>query len=171
MYWRFTFRVSLPVSNDYVTRWLNAHPLKRTITVRQSGKVSAPLTYGVFHPVILMPVHTDWEDEQQLSYILQHEYMHIRRNDAAMKLTVALALCIHWFNPAAWLLYSMSSRDMELSCDECVLQWSGEDSREAYALALIRMEERKSGLAPFCYFSKNAMEERITAIMKPMITT
>ena len=34
-------------------------------------------------------------------------------------------------------------------------------------MALIRMEETRSGLTPFCNnFSKNAIEERIVAIMK-----
>ena len=43
----------------------------------------------------------------------------------------------------------------------------GETIKSAYALTLIGMEEKKSGLTPLCNcFSKNAIEERIEAIMK-----
>ncbi len=44
--------------------------------------------------------------------------------------------------------------------------------KSAYALTLIDMEEKKSGLTPLCnHFSKNAIEERIEAIMKIKKTT
>lgn len=45
-----------------------------------------PLTYGVLRPVILLPKKAGWDSEEQLSYILLHEYVHVRRFDAAFKL-------------------------------------------------------------------------------------
>lgn len=64
-------------------------------------------------------------------------------------------------------MYVLANRDLELSCDETVLRRFGGDVRGAYARVLIRMEERRRGVQPQCnYFSKNAMEERIRAIMK-----
>ena len=77
------FRTSLPVGSAYTQCWLEAHPLRRTIEIRQSDRITAPLTYGVLHPVILMPKTTDWTDEASLHYILTHEYIHIRRFDTA----------------------------------------------------------------------------------------
>lgn len=63
-------------------------------------------------------------------------------------------------------VYSFN-RDIELACDESVIRQFGEKSKSAYSLMLINMEATKSGLLPFCNsFSKNAIEERITAIMK-----
>ncbi len=48
----------------------------------------------------------------------------------------------------------------------------GENAKVDYARALISMEERRSGLTPLCNnFSKNAIEERIIAIMKIKKTT
>jgi len=164
---RREFQASLPVDSDYVRLWQREHPLLRTIEIRQSDKISAPLTYGVLHPVILMPKTTDWNDRSSLRYVLAHEYVHIRRFDAVTKLALTAALCVHWCNPAVWILYILANRDMELSCDEAVIRRFGESTRSAYALTLIRMEETKSGLTPQCdNFSKNAIEERILAIMK-----
>ena len=48
----------------------------------------------------------------------------------------------------------------------------GNNSKSTYAHTLISMEEQKIGFMPFCNnFSKNAIEERITAIMKTRKTT
>ena len=141
--------------------------MKRPILVRQSDRISAPLTYGIFRPVILMPKKMDWKNEKQLQYVLSHEYVHIYRYDTVTKLIVTLALCIHWFNPFVWMMYIFFNRDIELACDESVVRQFGEKSKSAYSLMLINMEATKSGLLPFCNnFSKNAIEERITAVMK-----
>ena len=165
--WSFEFKTSLPVSDIFITQWLGEHRLKRPIKIRQSGRIETPLTYGILHPVILMPGKTDWENKQQLRYILLHEYVHICRYDIVIKLISALALCVHWFNPMVWVMYILFNRDIELACDECVIRKLGEDSKSEYAFTLISMEEKKSGLMPLCNnFSKNAIEERITAIMK-----
>ena len=109
----------------------------------------------------------DWKNEKQLQYVLSHEYVHIYRYDTVTKLIATLALCIHWFNPFVWVMYILFNRDIELACDESVIRQFGEKSKSAYSLMLISMEATKSGLLPFCNsFSKNAIEERITAIMK-----
>ena len=161
------FRTALPVHNHYIEKWLAERPLKRPILVRQSDRISSPLTYGIFRPVILIPKKMDWNNEKQLQYVLSHEYVHIYRYDTVTKLIATLALCIHWFNPFVWVMYLLFNRDIELACDESVIRQFGEKSKSAYSLMLINMEAAKSGLLPFCNnFSKNAIEERITAVMK-----
>ena len=155
------------MEDDFIEQWQARHPLRRRVSVRLSGVVRAPLTYGLIRPVILLSADTDWRDRETLEFILAHEYVHIRRFDGAAKLVLTAAVCLHWFNPAAWLMYALANRDMELACDEHVVRALGADSRAAYARTLIAMEAAKSGLAPLLsHFSKNAMEERITAIMK-----
>lgn len=161
------FRASQTVENDFVTSWITEHTLRRPIQIRQSSFISAPLTYGIFRPVILMPKQTDWTDVNNMQYVLTHEYIHIRRFDAVTKMLYIVALCVHWFNPLVWGMFILANRDIELSCDEVVVRSFGETIKSSYALALISMEERKNALMPFCNnFSKNAIEERIKSIMK-----
>lgn len=169
---RIEFRTALPVNNAYVEQWIKERPLKRRISIKQSDRISTPLTYGVLHPVILMPKQTDWKNINQLRYIFSHEYVHIYRFDTIAKLIATYALCIHWFNPLIWVMYILFNRDIELACDERVIRQFGDKSKSAYSLMLISMEAKKSGLSPFCInFSKNAIEERITAIMNTKQTT
>lgn len=167
---RFEFRVSFPVENAFVQSWLQEHS-RRLVSIRQSDRVSTPLTYGIFHPVILMPKNTDWENTKQQQYVLMHEYVHICRYDTLTKLIVTCALCIHWFNPMVWIMWFLFNRDVEISCDERVVRHMGEASKSSYALMLIQMEAERKGLVPFCSgllskWGNKAMEERITAIMK-----
>jgi len=164
---RREFQTALPVENDFINRWQQRHPLRRTVQIRQSDRIKAPLTYGVRHPVVLLPKAMDWTDETILQYILTHEYVHIRRFDALAKLLITSAVCIHWFNPLVWVMYMLANRDIELACDESVVRAFGDTAKSTYALALIGLEEKKSRLIPLCNnFSKIAIEERITSIMK-----
>jgi len=163
------FRTSLPIQNDFVNDWLDSHKIKRHISIRVLDTIATPLTYGILNPVILLPKNTDWGNEDELGYVLTHEFVHIRRFDALTKLVVAAVLCIHWFNPFVWVMYFLLNRDVEISCDEAVVNMFGfgKSSKQGYALTLIGMMERKSHI-PVLYnnFSKHAIEERINAIMK-----
>ncbi|TEB04857.1 Regulatory protein BlaR1 [Pelotomaculum schinkii] len=164
---RREFQTALPVTNNFAAHWLREHLMRRTVQIKQSDKIKAPLTYGIFRPVVLLPKTTDWTDETRLRHILTHEFVHIKRFDALTKLLLASALCIHWFNPLVWLMYVLANRDLELSCDETVVQTFGETMKSAYAMTLIGLEERKNRLPPLCNnFSQNVMEERIVSIMK-----
>ena len=168
-YWRGIreFRMSLPVENEFVDEWLSSHQLRRNITIRQYDCIHTPLTYGIFRPVILLPKESLEQSPSTLNFILTHEWVHIRRFDCVTKILLTAALCIHWMNPLVWVMYLLFNRDIELSCDETVLHLLGRNKRSDYALALIDMEEQKSGFASFASgFGRNAIEERIRAIMK-----
>ena len=161
------YKASLPVDNVYINKWLNEQSGVRHIQARQSDKITAPLTYGILKPVILFPKTTDWQDIVRLRYIFTHEMTHIKRFDILRKWLLAIALCVHWFNPLVWAMYILANRDIELSCDEAVVSAMGESTKSSYAMALIGLEERRSIFAPLCTsFSKNLLEERIVSIMK-----
>ena len=161
------FRMSVPDNTPYIREWLNAHQIVRPIEVRSSDLISSPLTYGILHPVILLPKKLDRNDQAALQYVLTHEYVHIRRFDAITKILFAAVLCIHWFNPLVWGMYVLANRDTELSCDAWVIRMTGVKNRSSYALMLIKMEERRNGMsALWNHFGKNAISESIEAIMK-----
>ena len=168
-YWKGVreFQMSLPVENEFVNEWLSSHQLRRNITIRQYDCIHTPLTYGICRPVILLPKESLEQSPSTLNFILTHEWVHIRRFDCVTKILLTAALCIHWMNPLVWVMYLLFNRDIELSCDETVLHLLGRNRRSDYALALIDMEEQKGGFASFASgFGRNAIEERIRAIMK-----
>lgn len=153
----------------------------QVVELRQSDEIPVPLTYGALHPVVLIPktcLHAETMDDAQARFVLAHELCHVRRHDVALKFVLAAAVCLHWFNPMAWVMWVLAMRDIELACDEAVVHLLGRNdpgtTRARYARALISMEESKSGLAPLTLcsaFNKTAIEERIVAIMNIRKTT
>lgn len=168
IYWRShrKFRESLPIDNEFVAEWISQQRLRRPLQVRSSDQITTPVSYGVFKPVILLPKTFDWSDRQGLVYVLTHECMHIRHFDSVTKLLIIAAVCLYWFNPLVWAMYVLANRDIEFATDAAVIRRCGTDARSSYALTLISMAEAKSSPAPLCnHFSKNVIEERITAVM------
>ena len=139
------YGASLPViDNDIVNKWLKEQKQIQPIQVRQSDRITIPLTYGIFKPIILLPKSIDWRDEIALNYTLAHELVHIKRFDIFIKWLFVLALCLHWFNPFVWIMYVFANRDIELSCDESVVKAFEQTGSLSYALALKNLEEKES---------------------------
>ena len=161
------FRQAFPVEHGAARAWKSAHPLRRAYAVKSFGGLDAPMTWGVLRPVILAPGSETWWSSPEAKFALEHEYIHMRRFDAALKFALALALSLHWFNPAVWAFYALANRDMELSCDEAVLLRFGERERAAYARALLSAEERRQEMpALYAGFGTDTTRERIVEIMK-----
>ena len=169
---RREWNASLPVEDPFVTAWLDGHPIRRRVRVRCSDRVDSPLTYGLLRPVILLPKTLDRSDVSRLAFVLTHEMAHIRRFDALSKLLLAAAACLHWFNPLVWVMLVLANRDLELSCDAAVVRLYGAEARAPYARTLLELEARRSRFLPLCSaFNKNALEERIGAIMRSRKTS
>ncbi len=160
------FNRSENLESDFIASFQSSNKLRRTVTVKLSDKTTTPLTYGILHPVILLPKGMDLSDEKQLRYVLMHEYIHIRKLDNLLKGISSAAVYIHWFNPLVWVMNRFLSRDIELRCDEALLKQCDTDCRADYALTLIDLEDKRRGYAFGTAFAKEPSEERVTAIMK-----
>ncbi|MCL2249521.1 MAG: M56 family metallopeptidase [Oscillospiraceae bacterium] len=163
---RKEYKASLPIRHSFICKWLNEQNIKRNVQVRISDRVNAPLTYGVWKPIILLPKNTDFNDETKLMHILTHEITHIKRFDVLIKWLLVIALCVHWFNPLVWVMYMLANRDIEFSCDESVVRTFGIGAKSTYALNLIGLEENKC-INPTlaASFARKPLEKRIIAIM------
>ena len=109
-----------------------------------SDKIRTPFVMGVLSPKIYLPWDTPQEERR---FIIAHERQHIHRGDPLWKLLGYAALCVHWFNPLVWLAFFLGGKDMEMSCDEAVLNRLGEDIRADYSQALLRLATHKRLIA------------------------
>lgn len=142
-------------------------PWKNTIRIYVHDRIRSPLVFGIIRQKIVIPKSLLQLEQTQMQYVLTHEMVHIRRHDNLWKLLSAAAVCIHWFNPAVWLMYILSARDLELSCDERVLSVHGSRGRQEYAMTLLTLAQNQMGTTLFCSgFLENPVKERIVAIMK-----
>lgn len=163
---RKCFSTSVPLGNDSIQRYVEQEIGLRRVQVRTSDRIQTPLTYGILRPVILLPKTMGDTNRTVMNYILTHELLHIRRFDYLKKLLLLLIVCMHWFNPLVWLMYILANRDIELACDEGVLQTLGRDLSSEYAFALIAMQEKLAATVCANSFSRYAIKERIISIMK-----
>ena len=103
--------------------------------------VATPVVAGIIKPKIYLPFFLE---EPQLSHVLTHENMHIRRKDHILKLLFYIALIIHWFNPFVWISYRLLERDMEMACDEAVLDKLGDGEKKDYCESLLDLASSKN---------------------------
>jgi len=109
-----------------------------------SDSIATPFVMGVIAPKIYLPSDTPKAERR---FIIAHERHHLRRGDPLWKLLGYAALCVHWFNPLVWLAFTLAGKDMEMSCDEAVINRLGEDIRADYSQALLRLATHKRLIA------------------------
>ena len=120
----------------------DAKKLKDNIYI--SDKIKTPAVYGIINPKIILPTEYD---ANRLNFILMHEKSHIKRKDNFIRLLSLIVVCVHWFNPFAWLLLKMLYSDIELACDESVLSKCTEAERKEYAYTLLSTAEKTNVFA------------------------
>lgn len=98
------------------------------------GAVPTPFVLGLLRPRIYLLPHLD---DTERTYVLAHERHHIRRRDPWWKLLGWCLLAVYWWNPTVWLCWVLFCRDMEMSCDEAVLDVLGEQAKRGYSLSLV----------------------------------
>lgn len=109
-----------------------AIPLKDNIYL--CDHISTPFIFGIIHPKIYLPSSIG---ETDMEYVVAHEQAHLKRHDHWWKPLGFLLLIINWFNPLIWLAYILLCRDIELACDEKVIEDMGIENKKPYSNALI----------------------------------
>ena len=112
--------------------------VKGAVKVRggyESDKIETAFVLGFFKPKIYIPSGMSPAARTQ---ILAHERTHLEKGDHWMKVIAFLALALHWFNPLVWVAYLMLCKDIEIACDERVVQFMELDERKQYASALLQ---------------------------------
>ena len=79
----------------------------------------------------------------QMHLVLLHEGEHIRQYHTYFKIYISVAMYFFWWNPVLWLAYRLTCRDMELACDEGVLEKLSPGQRKDYARTLVELASGK----------------------------
>lgn len=142
--------------------------LREAVLLRENiyvcDKITTPFVTGIFSPKIYLPVSVK---EEELQYIILHERCHIKRGDHIIKLLSFAVLCFHWFNPFIWLAFCLSGRDMEMSCDEAVMDKMKEDVRADYSASLLNLSAGKRAVSGIpLAFGESSVKQRIKNILK-----
>lgn len=81
---------------------------------------------------------------ERMGLVLRHEMEHIRLRHPGYKASMVVGLTMFfWWNPILWLAYRLTCRDMELACDQAVLEKLEPEERRDYACALVELAAGK----------------------------
>lgn len=132
--------------------------------VLMCDNIGTPFILGLIRPKIYI---TSDLNETDLSYVLKHEQAHLKRRDHLWKPFGFVLLTVYWFNPVMWIAYALLCRDIELACDEKVINEMGLENKKAYSNALINCSvPRKFISACPLAFGETDMKGRIKSVLK-----
>lgn len=114
--------------------------------------IQEPFVMGFRRPILLLPEKE--YSENVLKFIFLHECHHIRQKDTLYKLFWVLMQSLLWFQPLIYLLAALGNRDVEVACDEAVVEGRDMEARKEYGYALLEClrQGRERGQAYSAYF-------------------
>lgn len=138
---------------------------KGKVPVYETDRLDVPILLGICRPAIYIPLNLDCGYRE---YVIAHEKVHVGRKDHLIKLCAYAILALHWFNPLVWAAFYLMTKDMEMSCDEKVMQRQPQDIRVEYSEALLHLAMRQSrllSLSPLA-FGENNTKSRVKNVLK-----
>lgn len=129
----------------------------------ECDRIETAFILGFIRPNIYIPMGMTPEEQR---YILAHERTHLDKGDHWFKMVGFLALALHWFNPLVWAAYILLCKDIEIACDERVVQFMELDERKAYSAALLNCSTNRAHFAACpVAFGEVSVKERIKSVL------
>ncbi len=131
------------------TVWTHGQSIAKALS--ESGDVEVllhealpgPITCGMFHTAILLPLDAPNWTEQDLHRALVHELEHVQRRDWLSQCVARTICAAYWFHPLVWMAWRKLLVEAERACDDAVLRGS---EATAYAEQLLALAERLSSV-------------------------
>jgi TonB family protein len=140
--------------------------LKVAPSVYISRGIESPATFGVWRPVLLLPLSFLKMVPSRQKAIICHELWHVRRKDWLATLCEEVFSALLWFHPAIWWLISQLQLCREQVIDRLVLETTEE--RRSYLEALLEIAGARGRpevtLAPL-FLTRNHLTRRVALIL------
>ena len=128
-------------------------------------QLTAPLTCGTRHPVVILPADAEQWSEDDVRRALVHELEHVRRDDWALQLIARAACALYWFHPLVWKLWRQFCLEAERACDDAV---PASAEQTAYADQLVQLARHMSNASisvTLSMASRSDLSARVSAIL------
>ena len=146
--------------------------LRREVRVRITPHPALLVTWGIVHPVILLPADADTWPDDRVRLVLAHELAHVVRRDWLVQFTAECARAINWFNPLFWIACARLRRESEQACDDTVLDLGIDPA--AYASHLVVLARAfslhgRTWLPAPSIARPSTLERRVRAMLNPQV--
>ena len=129
----------------------------------ECDRIETAFILGFIRPKIYIPMGLS---PTVRKHILAHERTHLEKGDHWFKMIGFLALALHWFNPLVWIAYVLLCKDIELACDERVVQFMELEERKSYSAALLSCSTNHAHFAACpVAFGEVSVKDRIKTVL------
>lgn len=157
-----------PEIRNLYSQCLQECDLHKTICLYDTAYLKAPVSAGLFKPVIYLPgCLINHHSTAELRFMLLHELQHIKHHDALSNYLIMISRIFYWFNPVILYALTEMKHDREIACDTAVLDILQAEEHELYGHTLIKVVENTSRLSFFTGISgtMRQMKKRIKNIV------
>ncbi len=143
--------------------FLSENKIKNIKIISVKGLNSAFIC-GVFSPVLVLPAERETDEK-----ILLHEIMHLKSFDSLQNILWCFLRCLHWCNPFMHYIFNIIGNDMEMLCDQRVLEKLEGEERREYGVLLLNEVNKKYSRMPGTTSVSNGgknISKRIEAIAR-----
>jgi TonB family protein len=135
--------------------------------IRISTEVRGPATFGLWRPVVLLPMQFSELPETHQRAIVCHELLHVRRRDWLFALLEQALGAIFWFHPGMWWLFSRIRLKREQAVDEQVVALLQDRRQYAHALLEFAGARLRPSMTPAPLFlTEHHLTQRVSLILK-----
>jgi TonB family protein len=137
-----------------------------------SDRVAGPVTFGVIHPIVIVPPSVVTMPHHVLEAIACHELLHVRRRDWLFEVGEEAVRAIFWFHPAIWWLIDRIQLSREQVVDQAAIHLM--KSRDHYldALLVVALNKSPMSLVPAPLFlRRRLLKRRVAQIMQETTMT
>lgn len=122
--------------------------IKRKVTLRYSGLIKVPFTYGFYKPFIILPFSlVNNLTMRETESIILHELTHIKNRDYLLNWLLIVTDILYFFNPFIKIIAAKIKSEREKNCDVQVINFNG--NHLGYAETLLKIARLSNGIKDF----------------------
>jgi len=119
--------------------------LRSHVDVLLHTRAAGPMTCGMVHPTVVLPLDAESWSSDTLERSLVHELEHVRRRDCASDCLARMICGVYWFHHLVWMAGRQLTLEAERACDDAVVLRT---EAAVYAQQLVEFAKRLSMAPP-----------------------
>ena len=137
--------------------------------VRVSAEITQPASFGLRHPVVLLPESFFGMDPEAQRTVACHELLHVARRDWPWIVVEEAVWSLFWFHPAVWLLVERIQESREQLVDRLVIERI--PSKRAYMAALVEFADagHHPGTLTTAFLRRRHLHSRLRKLVKESV--
>lgn len=97
------------------------------------ANIPSAFIFGLFRPTLVLPI------KEIDNKVLLHELYHLKYKDSLQSTVWAIVMSLHWMNPLMLYVFNVIRNDIEILCDQRVLESIEGEQRRDYGRILLDM--------------------------------